>query len=189
MKTMKVMLLTNEYPPNIYGGAGVHVDYLTKELANLMEVDVRCFGDQADHSGALKVTGFNYDANMFKHTESVLKSPLSALNRCISFVAEPSDAQIVHCHTWYTAFGGVLAKMSYGFPLVITTHSLEPLRPWKREQIGNGYDISCWIEKTALEMADAIIAVSRDMKEDIVKIFSIPEAKVKIVYNGVDIEE
>jgi alpha-maltose-1-phosphate synthase len=186
---MQVLLLTNEYPPNVYGGAGVHVEYLSRELAKLIKVDVRSFGNQDHQSGNLSVMGYGYDPAPFAACDPGLKSPLSALNRCIYFAGKPANAQIVHCHTWYTLFGGILAKIGYGLPLVITAHSLEPLRPWKRDQIGTGYDISCWLEKVALEMADAIIAVSQGMKADILKLFAVPEEKIKTVYNGIDTEE
>ncbi|MCB0166921.1 MAG: glycogen synthase [Anaerolineae bacterium] len=186
---MKALFLTNEYPPNIYGGAGIHVEYLTKELAALMDVEVRCFGDQDIPAGNPQVKGYTADREMFAETDSKLKSPLSALNQSIAFNATPTDAQLVHCHTWYTHFGGILAKLGYGIPLVITTHSLEPLRPWKREQIGLGYNISSWVEKTAMEMADALIAVSEGMKEDILRLFDVDEEKVKVIYNGIDVDE
>nr|VFK42497.1 MAG: glycogen synthase [Candidatus Kentron sp. TC]VFK43251.1 MAG: glycogen synthase (ADP-glucose) [Candidatus Kentron sp. TC]VFK56917.1 MAG: glycogen synthase [Candidatus Kentron sp. TC] len=186
---MKALFLTNEYPPNIYGGAGVHVDYLTRELAKLVNIEVRCFGDQKSESEHLKVTGHGVDAGMFEHTDNRLKSPLQSMNRCIGFNADPVDADLVHCHTWYTHFGGILAKQTYGIPLVITTHSLEPLRPWKREQLGRGYDLSCWIEKTAMEMADCIIAVSRGMKDDVLRLFDVDPEKIKVIYNGIDTDE
>lgn len=186
---MKALFLTNEYPPNIYGGAGIHVEYLTRELAALMDVEVRCFGDQDIPAGNPQVKGYAADQDMFTATDSKLKSPLSALNRSIAFNAVPVDAQLVHCHTWYTHFGGILAKLGYGIPLVITTHSLEPLRPWKREQIGLGYNISSWVEKTAMEMADALIAVSEGMKDDILRLFDVDEEKVKVIYNGIDVDE
>jgi glycogen synthase len=96
---------------------------------------------------------------------------------------------LVHCHTWYTHFGGILAKLNYGIPLVITTHSLEPLRPWKREQLGGGYDFSCWIERTAMEMADAIIAVSTESKAEVRRLFNIPADRIHIIYNGIDTDE
>ena len=186
---MKALFLTNEYPPHIYGGAGIHVEYLTRELARLIEVEVRCFGEQAVRDGNLVAKGFQFDKRGFEGCEPKLKSPLSALNNCIAFNAEPVNAQLVHCHTWYTHFGGVLGKIGYGIPLVITTHSLEPLRPWKREQLGLGYDLSTWVEKTALEMADAIIAVSHGMKEDLLKLFNVDERKITVIHNGVDTDE
>jgi glycogen synthase len=99
------------------------------------------------------------------------------------------DADIVHLHTWYTHFGGIMAKLNYGIPMVLTVHSLEPLRPWKREQLGGGYDFSCWVEKTAIEMADAVIAVSAETKADVLRLFDVDESKVHVIYNGIDLEE
>ncbi|MCF8200040.1 MAG: glycogen synthase [Sulfuritalea sp.] len=186
---MKALFLTNEFPPNIYGGAGVHVDYLARELAKSIEVDVRCFGDQASHDGNLAARGFQVDKTLFAACDAGLKSPLSAFSNCIAFNAEPVDAQIVHCHTWYTHFGGLLAQMGHGLPLVITTHSLEPLRPWKKEQLGLGYELSTWIEKTAMEKADAIIAVSQGMKVDVLNLFDVEESRIEVIYNGIDTDE
>ena len=185
---MKVLFLTNEYPPHIYGGAGVHVGYLTRELAKTMPVEVRCFGDQRVEKGSLKVTGFELDTTGFTCPEP-LKSTFGAVRRCTDFNTTNIDADIVHCHTWYSHFGGILAKKNYGIPLVITVHSLEPLRPWKREQLGRGYDFSLWIEKTALEMADAIIAVSGETKRDIERLFNVDPARVHVIHNGIDLKE
>ena len=185
---MKVLFLTNEYPPHIYGGAGVHVGYLTRELAKTMPVEVRCFGDQRVEKGNLKVTGFELDTSGFTCPEP-LKSAFGAVRRCTDFNTTNIDADIVHCHTWYSHFGGILAKKNYGIPLVITVHSLEPLRPWKREQLGGGYDFSLWIEKTALEMADAIIAVSGETKRDIERLFDVDPAHVHLIHNGIDLKE
>jgi alpha-maltose-1-phosphate synthase len=185
---MKVLFLTNEYPPHIYGGAGVHVGYLSSELAKTMPVEVRCFGDQRIEEANLKVTGFELDTSGFTCPEP-LKSAFGAVRRCIDFNTTNIDADIVHCHTWYSHFGGILAKKNYGIPLVITVHSLEPLRPWKREQLGGGYDFSLWIEKTALEMADAIIAVSGETKRDIERLFDVDAARVHVIHNGIDLEE
>ena len=185
---MKVLFLTNEYPPHIYGGAGVHVGYLTRELAKTMPVEVRCFGDQRVEKGNLKVTGFELDTSGFTCPEP-LKSAFGAVRRCTDFNTTNIDADIVHCHTWYSHFGGILAKKNYGIPLVITVHSLEPLRPWKREQLGGGYEFSLWIEKTALEMADAIIAVSGETKRDIERLFDVDPAHVHVIHNGIDLKE
>jgi starch synthase len=185
---MKVLFLTNEYPPHIYGGAGVHVGYLSRELAKAMPVEVRCFGDQRIEEGNLKVTGFELDTSGFTCPEP-LKSAFGAVRRCTDFNTTNIDADIVHCHTWYSHFGGILAKKNYGIPLVLTVHSLEPLRPWKREQLGGGYDFSLWIEKTALEMADAIIAVSGETKQDIERLFDVDPARVHVIHNGVDPDE
>jgi starch synthase len=185
---LKVLFLTNEYPPHVYGGAGVHVGYLSRELAKAMPVEVRCFGDQRIEDGNLKVTGFELDTSGFTCPEP-LKSAFGAVRRCTDFNTTNIDADIVHCHTWYSHFGGILAKKNYGIPLVITVHSLEPLRPWKREQLGGGYDFSLWLEKTALEMADAIIAVSGETKRDIERLFDVDPARVHVIHNGVDPEE
>ncbi len=185
---MKVLFLTNEYPPHIYGGAGVHVGYLSRELAKTMPVEVRCFGDQRIEEGNLKVTGFDLDTSGFTCPEP-LKTAFGAVRRCTDFNTKNVDADLVHCHTWYSHFGGILAKKNYGIPLVITVHSLEPLRPWKREQLAGGYDFSLWIENTALEMADAIIAVSGETKRDIERLFHVDPARVHVIHNGVDPEE
>jgi starch synthase len=185
---MKVCFLTNEYPPHIYGGAGVHVGYLSRELAKSIEVDVRCFGDQNLHEGRLTVRGFELEASSFTCPKP-LQSAFGAVRRCIDFNTTNIDADLVHCHTWYSHFGGILAKKNYGIPLVITTHSLEPLRPWKREQLAGGYDFSLWVEKTALEMADAIIAVSNETKRDIERLFEVDEARVHVIHNGIDLNE
>jgi glycogen synthase len=185
---VKVCFLTNEYPPHIYGGAGVHVDYLSRELAKSIDVDVRCFGDQRSEKGKLKVTGFELDPADFSCPKP-LRSAFGAVRRCIDFNTTNIDADVVHCHTWYSHFGGILAKKNYGIPLVITVHSLEPLRPWKREQLAGGYDFSLWVEKTALEMADAVIAVSNETKIDIERLFDVDPVRVPVIYNGIDLEE
>ena len=185
---MKALLLTNEYPPHIYGGAGVHVDYLSRELARFMEVEVRCFGEQTSHAGNLEVRGFAPGLPEMTCVKS-LQSPLGASRRCVDFNGAGITADLVHCHTWYTHLGGILAKLNYGIPLVITVHSLEPLRPWKREQLGGGYDFSLWVEKTALEMADAVIAVSEETRGDLRSLFNIPEERMTVIHNGIDLGE
>jgi glycogen synthase len=118
-----------------------------------------------------------------------LRSAFGAVRRCVDFNTTNIDADLVHCHTWYTHFGGILAKKNYGIPLVITVHSLEPLRPWKREQLAGGYDFSLWVEKTALEMADAIIAVSGETKRDIERLFSVDPPRVRVIHNGIDLDQ
>ncbi|HST29336.1 MAG TPA: glycogen synthase [Chthoniobacterales bacterium] len=185
---MKVLFLTNEYPPHIYGGAGVHVDYLTHELAKTIDVEVRCFGDQNSTDKHLQVTGYELDASAFTCPEP-LKSAFGAVRRCVDFNTTNIDANLVHCHTWYSHFGGILAKLNYGIPLVVTTHSLEPLRPWKREQLAGGYDFSVWVEKTALEMADAVIAVSNETKADIERLFKVDPKRLHVIHNGIDLRE
>ncbi len=185
---MKALFLTNEYPPYVYGGAGVHVDYLSRELAKTMPIEVRCFGDQKSEKGNLRVIGFDLDASGFTCPKP-LRSVFGAIHRCTAFNTAEIDADLVHCHTWYSHFGGILAKMNYGIPLVITVHSLEPLRPWKREQLGGGYDFSVWLEKTALEMADAVIAVSGETKRDLERLFKIRPERLHVIHNGIDLEE
>ncbi len=185
---MNTLIYTNEYPPYNYGGAGVHVEYLTRELSKLIDVDVRCFGDQNTPDLPLKVKGYpvstsDYGAPKFLH------SIFSSAQRAIDFNTDDNQADVVHCHTWYTHLAGIMTKLNYGIPLVLTGHSLEPLRPWKREQLAGGYDFSCWVERTALEMADAVIAVSEGTKTDILKHFNVPEKKVHVIYNGIDTEE
>jgi alpha-maltose-1-phosphate synthase len=185
---LKVLFLTNEYPPHIYGGAGVHVGYLSRELAKSMPVEVRCFGDQNFEERNLKVRGFELDTTDFTCPKP-LQSVFGAVRRCTDFNTTNINADLVHCHTWYSHFGGILAKLNYGISFVITVHSLEPLRPWKREQLGGGYDFSLWIEKTALEMADAIIAVSGETKCDIERLFDVDPNRVRVIHNGIDLEE
>src|SRR5215813_5794259 len=185
---MKILFLTNEYPPNVYGGAGVHVGYLSRQLAKTMPVEVRCFGNQRLEKGNLSVIGFELDTTNFTCPKP-LRSAFGAVRRCTDFNTMNIDADVVHCHTWYSHFGGILAKTNYGSPLVITVHSIEPLRPWKREQLGGGYDFSLWVEKTALEMADAIIAVSRATKHDIERLFNVDSARVHVIHNGVDLNQ
>lgn len=186
---MKALFYTREFPPYVYGGAGVHVEYLAAELAKLIEIDVRCFGDQDDKSPNLTVKGFTDDKAIFKDSDDKLKSVFKTLSTCIDMNADQIDADVVHCHTWYAHFAGIVAKLCYGTPLVITTHSLEPLRPWKREQLGRGYDASSWVEKTAIEMADALIAVSEETKEDVLKHFDVDESKIHVIYNGINLQQ
>ena len=185
---MKVLLMTNEYPPHTYGGAGVHVEYLSKELARRMSVEVRCFGDQDLDRSNLTVRGFPLDSNRWD-CPAPLRSVFGSVQRGLDFNAVDIDADVVHCHTWYSHLGGILAKLNYGIPLVVTTHSLEPLRPWKREQLGGGYDFSLWVERTALEMADAVVAVSYETKQDILQHFRVPEDRVHVIHNGIDPSE
>jgi glycogen synthase len=185
---VKALLLTNEYPPHIYGGAGVHVEYLSRALAQLMAVEVRCFGDQKVHDGNLTVCGFGVDESDFGCPPG-LRSVFAATQRDSAMAAAGTDADLVHVHTWYTHLGGILLKLNYGLPLVLTVHSLEPLRPWKREQLGGGYDFSCWVEKTAIEMADAVIAVSASTKADVLRLFDVDPARVHVIHNGIDLDE
>ncbi len=181
-------MLTNEFPPYTYGGAGAHVEYLSRELSHILPVEVRCFGDQHVDQGNLKVRGFPLGGVPFGAPKP-LHSVFGAVQRCWQMNADGLDADLVHCHTWYSMLGGIFAKLNYGIPLVVTTHSLEPLRPWKREQLAGGYDFSLWVEKTALEMADAVIAVSQGTKADILKLFDVQEQRVHVIHNGIDLHE
>ena len=187
--SMKALFLTREFPPYVYGGAGVHVEYLAKELAELIAVEVRAFGDQDVKDDALSVKGYPFIDGAFQHSDDKLKAVFKTLSTGLHMNAQAIDADVVHCHTWYSHFAGIMAKLCYGTPLVLTTHSLEPLRPWKREQLGRGYDASSWVEKTAIEMADCLIAVSEETKDDVLKHFDVDESKIKVVYNGIDLKE
>lgn len=192
---MRVLLATNEFPPYVYGGAGVHVEYLSRELAKLTPVEVRSFHDQIYDNGQLHVRGIKVDTTHFAGCPQSFVSPLRALSTCLAFVGQgigdelEGNLELIHCHTWYTHFSGILAKILYNIPMVITVHSLEPLRPWKREQLGHGYDLARWIEGTALESADAIIAVSQSTREDILRLFDVDPSKVVIIPNGIDTDE
>ena len=186
---MKALFYTREFPPYVYGGAGVHVEYLADELSKLMNLEVKCFGDQDDSSKNLSVKGFPFEDGVFENADDKLKSVFKTLSTCLHMNADTVDADVVHCHTWYAHFAGIIAKLCYGTPLVITTHSLEPLRPWKREQLGRGYDASSWVEKTAIEMADALIAVSKETKEDVIKHFDVDESKIHVIYNGINLQQ
>ena len=185
---MKVLYFTNEYPPLVYGGAGVHIEYLSKEVARLAEVEVRCYGDQKLNKDGLAATGFE-SASAYPKLDRGLQSVFKTIDRDLQIVGEGVDADVVHCHTWYTHMAGIWAKLNFGVPLVITTHSLEPLRPWKREQLHGGYDFSLWVEKTAIEMADAVIAVSHGTRADVKGLFNVAEDRLKVIYNGIDTDE
>ena len=185
---MKAVFYTNEYPPHTYGGAGVAVEYLTRELSKLMEVEVRCFGDQRVKKPRLAVTGYKPWENLAKGAHPKVRKALEAVSINLEF-CKNNTADIVHCHTWYTNLAGLFARTLHRIPFVMTTHSLEPLRPWKREQLGNAYDLSRWIEATAVHAADAIVAVSEGMKKDILSCYDIPDSKVHVIHNGIDLAE
>jgi alpha-maltose-1-phosphate synthase len=174
---MKVGLLTREYPPNVYGGAGVHVDFLARELRELVELAVHCWG--ADRPGA--------HGHVPGDALAGANSALATLSIDLSMAASVADRDLVHSHTWYANLAGYLAKLLYGVPHVVTTHSLEPMRPWKVEQLGGGYQVSSWAERTAIESADAIIAVSHGMRSDVLREYpAVDPARVHIVPNGID---
>ena len=175
--TMRVAMMTREYPPEVYGGAGVHVTQLVAQLRHLCEVDVHCMG--APRPG------------VFVHQpDPGLKGAnpaLSTLSADLNMVNGASDATVVHSHTWYTGLAGHLAALLYGIPHVLTAHSLEPMRPWKAEQLGGGYRVSSWVEKTAVEAADAVIAVSSGMRDDVLHTYpALDPNRVHVVRNGID---
>lgn len=184
---MKALLLTNEYPPHVYGGAGMHVAELTKHLRGLISLEVRTFGEQQEEADGWRVRGYPPVREQGPGDDR-LRPAWDAFGRDLAMAADPSDADLVHCHTWYTHLGGLLVQKANSIPLVITVHSLEPLRPWKREQLGGGYDLSSWVERTALESADAIVAVSRGTREDVLRHFAVDPERVRIIHNGIDAE-
>src|SRR3954465_11000012 len=172
VRVVRVGLLTKEWPPDVYGGAGVHVEFLARELRSLVDLRVEAF---AEHPSWDRLATAN--------------TALQVLSSDLSIAAAVADRDIVHSHTWYANIAGHLAKLLYGVPHVMTSHSLEPLRPWKAEQLGGGYAVSSWVEKTAVEAADAVIAVSRGMREDVLAAYpSVEPDRVRVVYNGIDTE-
>ncbi len=188
---MKIAMLTNEYPPNIYGGAGVHVENLTRELRAADNgahfIEVLCFGSQALVEPGLRVTGIEVNSD-FEFRDKRLEKLAEVLLRNIRMTGVPDGVDIIHCHTWYTHFAGCLLKQLTGAPLVLTTHSLEPQRPWKEEQLGPGYKVSSWIERTAFQAADGVVAVSGAMKTDVQDLYGVSREKVRVIYNGIDSE-
>ena len=187
---MRVGLFTREYPPQVYGGAGVHVDYLSRELAKEIEVEVHCWGPQQGDQGRLHVRGAEPRAEISNGTEGKFKGALEALSLNLTQVKALEGIDVVHTHTWYVSMAGYLAKKLYGMPFVLTTHSLEPLRAWKAEQLGSGYAMSSWMERTAILDADAIIAVSRGTKADILRAYpEVDPARIRVIYNGIDLAE
>jgi glycogen synthase len=189
---MRIAILTNEYPPHVYGGAGVHVEYLTRELAKIEQgrhqVSVISFGDQDIQNANLTVRGIDprfdlpfHDPRHKRFQETMLRDLVMA--------GMLDDVDIVHCHTWYTHLAGCLAKQLTPAKLVLTTHSLEPHRPWKVEQLGTAYRASSWVERTAYENADGVIAVSGAMREDVHSLYGVPYDRIRIIHNGIDLNE
>lgn len=178
---MRVDIVTKEYPPEIYGGAGVHVTELVKALRASLDVRVRAFGAERDEDGT---TAYGVPAEL-----SSANAAVQTLGTDLEIVADVAGADVVHSHTWYANFAGHLASLLHGIPHIVTAHSLEPLRPWKAEQLGGGYAVSSWIEKTAYEGAAAIVAVSEGMRQDILRSYpSLDPAAVRVIYNGIDVE-
>jgi len=187
---MKVAIFTWEFPPNIYGGAGVHAKYIATALSKLVEVQVRTFDTgPPPELPSLKVWRYRPSVHGLAAPDPKLAKAWEVLSFNVNMVSDPIDADIVHTHTWYTNFAGALAKETYGSKLVATVHSLEPLRPWKKEQLGAGYALSSWMEKEGLQACDAIVAVSEEMKRDILKSYDIPASRIHVIHNGVDPEK
>lgn len=187
MSTMKVAILTNEFPPSIYGGAGIHVQFLTRELQEFCSVEARCFGSQNEQGETLSAKGLQARAVGIDQASAKARKILDPLDINLQMAATLENIDVVHCHTWYSHFGGVLAAKLHEAPLILTTHSLEPHRPWKHEQLGHGgYAMSSWIEKTAYQAADGIIAVSQQMKKDVVELYGVSPDRVRVIYNGID---
>ncbi len=189
---MRIAILTNEYPPHIYGGAGVHVEYLTRELARVEDgnhsLEILCFGDQQSSEGNVIVNGVmpigtlpSQDPRHAKLQDTMLRN--------LEMAGLLQDVDVVHCHTWYTHLAGCLVKQLTGARLVLTTHSLEPHRPWKVEQLGSAYQASSWVERTAYENADGVIAVSASMREDVHQLYGVPHEKIRVIHNGIDLNQ
>jgi starch synthase len=178
----KVALLTREYPPDVYGGAGIHVEYLARELRHLADVSVQCWGSPRDDPG---VTAHQpWTALSEPKPESTV---LQAMSINLAMAAAVKGVELVHSHTWYANFGGHLSKLAWSIPHVVTTHSLEPLRPWKAEQLGGGYSISRYCEQAGIEGADAVIAVSKGMREDVLTSYpKVNPDKVHVIHSGID---
>jgi glycogen synthase len=189
---MRIAILTNEYPPHIYGGAGVHVEYLTRELARVEggnhSVEILCFGEQQSDEENMQVRGVKpnctlpyQDARHARFQDTMLRN--------LEMAGLLGSIDVVHCHTWYTHLAGCLVKQLTGARLVLTTHSLEPHRPWKVEQLGTAYNASSWIERTAYENADGVIAVSASMRDDVHDLYGVDRDKIRVIHNGIDLNQ
>ncbi|HQE34818.1 glycogen synthase [Flavobacterium alvei] len=185
---MKIALFSNEFPPNIYGGAGVHIDFLSQELAKLGQVEVRCFGDQNVDTNSMHVRGINSSLTKMVDDANPHIKMFHNMSRNVEMSQATPEADVIHCHTWYTHLAGIMTRELLQAPLILTTHSLETHRPWKVEQLGNGYFLSRWIENSAYNTADGIIAVSQQMKEDVVEAYGVNPEKVTVIHNGIDPE-
>jgi starch synthase len=179
---VKVALLTREYPPEVYGGAGVHVEYLAHELAKLTDVTVHCWGSDRPQADPPVVA--------YRPWTEVSNPALQAMSIDLLMAARVEGASLVHSHTWYANLGGHIAKLMHDVPHVATVHSLEPMRPWKAEQLGGGYAVSTFCERTGLENADAVIAVSREHRSDLLAVYpAVDPERVTVIYNGIDTAE
>jgi len=189
---MKIGILTNEYPPNVYGGAGVSVEYLTDELCKLdggkHSVKVLCFGEQEEQTDNLSVQGIHPSMD-FRTQDPRHRKFLETMLNDLVMAGEMADVDIVHCHTWYSHLAGLLLKQLAQIPMVLTTHSLEPHRPWKVEQLGTAYHASSWVERTAYQNADGVVAVSQAMKDDVHELYGVPFERIGIIHNGINLDQ
>lgn len=184
---MKALLLTREYPPHIYGGAGVVVDELSRALSRRMAVEVRCFGARDPARDGIVVRGYSPWDRLAAGPEGPRFAPaLETLSIGLAMARDPVDADVAHAHTWYADMAGLWIRTLHRIPLVVTLHSMEPLRPWKADQLGSGYLLSSWIERTGVEAADRVIAVSAKMRDDILAHFRVPPERVVVIHNGID---
>jgi len=186
---VKALLLTREYPPHIYGGAGVVVGQLARALSRLMAVEVRCFGERspAEAVGEIALRGYTPWERVGPGRDEPRYAPaLETLSIALAMARDPVDADVAHAHTWYADMAGLWIRTVHRIPLCVTLHSMEPLRPWKADQLGSGYLLSSWIEKTSVEAADRVIAVSRQMREDILAHFRVAPERVVVIHNGID---
>jgi glycogen synthase len=189
---MRIAILTNEYPPHVYGGAGVHVEYLTRELGRIEggrhAIDVLCFGDQNVREGNVTVRGINPGFSP-PYQDPRHRKFQETMARDLAMAGVLGTTDVIHCHTWYTHLAGCLAKQLTGAPLALTTHSLEPHRPWKVEQLGTAYRASTWVEKTAYQNADGVIAVSMAMRDDVHSLYGVAYERIRIIPNGIDLSQ
>jgi len=187
--TMKALFLTREYPPHLYGGAGVVVDQLTRALGRRMAVEVRCFDEPDPAPPGITVRGYSPWTRVARGAEGPRFAPvLEALSVGLAMARDPVDAQVAHAHTWYTSLAGLLIRTLHQVPLVVTLHSLEPLRPWKADQLETGHLVSTAVEKRAVETADRVVAVSSAMRQDVLRLFAVDPARVVVLHNGIDAE-
>jgi alpha-maltose-1-phosphate synthase len=183
---MKALLVTREYPPHIYGGAGVVADQLSRALARRMAVEVRCFDPREPRSDGITLRGYTPWERLGGKDGPRFVPALETLSIGLAMARDEVDADVVHAHTWYADMGALWISTLYRIPLVVTLHSMEPLRPWKADQLGSGYLVSSWIEKTAVESAHRVIAVSHKMREDILEYFKADPSRVVVIHNGID---
>ncbi|HSE95217.1 MAG TPA: glycogen synthase [Methylomirabilota bacterium] len=185
--TVKALVLSREYPPHVYGGAGVAVDQLTRALGRRLAVEVRCFGQPDPGPAGVLVRGYRAWDQLAPGPEGPrFAAALEVLSVGLAMARDATDADVVHAHTWYVSLAGYLMRALYRIPLIVTLHSLEPLRPWKADQLGSGYLVSTWAEKSAVEVAERVIAVSAAMREDILRHFTVAPERVAVVHNGID---